>query len=86
MFSQDVRGTQVKVVDDHVVDDVRDLVAHCLELLEVRMEVVVVLSLHRLQVPWLGRLVGEGVEVGSELRTEAVLAVDAVVGEVAKPL
>lgn len=49
----------IEVLNIHCLRDVRGVVSHGLEMFEERAERLVVVAPNRLEVPWLGELVGE---------------------------
>jgi hypothetical protein len=75
-----VIGSPVEVFDHRCLDDFEDAVPHGRKPLEVRSEGFLALAPDGFEVPWLRRLIGEGLEVGDEALTEVILIVDAVSG------
>jgi hypothetical protein len=75
-----VIGSSVEVFNHYRLNDFRDAVPQCLKPLEVRPEGLIILAPHGFEVPWLRRLVREGLEVGDETPTEVTPIVDAVLG------
>jgi hypothetical protein len=73
-------GSSVKVFHHRCLDDFGDAVPRCLKPLEVRLEGFIVLAPDGFEVPWLHRLVREGLEIGDETPTEVAPIVDAVSG------
>jgi hypothetical protein len=73
-----VIGSPVEVFDHRRFRDLGDTISHGLESFEVRPESFVPPVLDGFEVPWLRRLVGEGLEVGDETSTEITPVVDAV--------
>jgi hypothetical protein len=72
-----VIGSPVEVLDHRCFHDLGDSIPHCLKSFEVRPESLIPLALDGFEVPWLRRLVGEGLEVGGEAPTEVAPVVDA---------
>jgi hypothetical protein len=70
----------VEVLDHCCFRNLRDMISHGLEPFEVRLESLIPSAPDGFEVPWLRRLVGEGLEVGDEAPTEVTLVVDAVSG------
>jgi hypothetical protein len=81
-----VIGSLVEVFNHHRLGDLGDAVPHGLKPLEVRPKGFIVLVPDGFEIPWLHRLVGEGLEVGDEAPTEVVPIVDAVSWQMSEPL
>jgi hypothetical protein len=75
-----VIGSSVEVLDHGRLRDLGDTISHGLKPFEVRPESLIPLALDGFEVPWLRRLVGEGLEVGGETSTEVPPVVNAVSG------
>jgi hypothetical protein len=68
----------VEVLNHCCLSDLGDTVSHGLKPLEVRPKCFIALMPDGLEVPWLRRLVGEGLKVGDEMPTEVTPIVDPV--------
>jgi hypothetical protein len=68
----------VEVLNYHCLNDLRDVISHGLKPLEVRPKCFIPSAPDGFEVPWLHRLVGEGLEVGDEAPTEVAPIIDAV--------
>jgi hypothetical protein len=68
----------VEVLNHCCLSDLGDTVSHGLKPLEVRPKCFIVPMPDGFEVPWLRRLVGEGLKVGDEMPTEVTPIVDAV--------
>jgi hypothetical protein len=68
----------VEVLDHCYFRNLEDSIPHGLKSFEVRLKIFVPSALDGLEVPWLHRLVGEGLEVGNEALAEVAPVVDAV--------
>jgi hypothetical protein len=75
-----VIGSPVEVFDHCRLDIFRDAVPHGLKPLKVRPEGLLGLAPDGFEVPWLRRLIGEGLEVGDETPTKVVPIIDAMLG------
>jgi hypothetical protein len=75
-----VVGFPVEVFNHCCLGDFGDAVPHGLKPLEVRPKGFIASAPNGFEVPWLRRLVEEGLEVGDEAPTEVVPIVDAVWG------
>jgi hypothetical protein len=67
-----VVGSPVEVLNYGRLSDFGDAVPHCLKPLEERPEGLIILAPNGFEVPWLRRLVGEGLEVGDEAATKSL--------------
>jgi hypothetical protein len=56
-------GSPIEIFDHSCLSNLGDMVPHCLESSEERTESFIVLALDGFEIPWLRRLVGEGLEV-----------------------
>jgi hypothetical protein len=68
----------VEVLNHCCLSDLTDTISHGLKPLEVRPECFIASAPDGFEVPWLRRLVGEGLEVGDETPTEVTPIVDVV--------
>jgi hypothetical protein len=68
----------VEVLDNSCLSDLGDAIPHGLKPLEVRPKCFVPPASDGFEVPWLRRLVGEGLEVGNKAMTEVAPIIDAV--------
>jgi hypothetical protein len=68
----------VEVLNHCCLSDLGDAISHGLKPLEVRPECLIAPTPDGFEVPWLRRLVGEGLEVGDETLTEVTPIVDVV--------
>jgi hypothetical protein len=75
-----VIGSPVEVFNHRRLGDFGEAVLHGLKSLEVRPERFIALTPDGFEVPWLHRLVKEGLEVGDETPTEVAPIVDVVSG------
>jgi hypothetical protein len=73
-----VIGSLVEIFNHRYLGDFGDTVSHGLKSLEVRPKCFIALMPDGFEVPWLHRLVREGLEVGNETPTEVTPIVDAV--------
>jgi hypothetical protein len=71
-------GSSIEVLDHYYFCHLRDSVPHGLKPFEICPKGLVSLVLDGFEVPWLRRLVGEGLKVGDEAPTEVGPVVDAV--------
>jgi hypothetical protein len=72
----------IEVLDHYCFRNLGDTISHGLKPFEVLLESFIPSALNGFEVPWLRRLVGEGLEVGDKTPTEVVPIVDAVSGQV----
>jgi hypothetical protein len=75
-----VVGSPVKVFNYCRLGAFVDAVPHCLKPLEERSKSFIILAPDRIEVPWLCRLVEEGLEIGDQASTEVAPIVDTVSG------
>jgi hypothetical protein len=68
----------VEVLNDCCLSDLGDAISHGLKPLEVRPKCFIPPAPDGFEVPWLRRLVGEGLKVGGEAPTEVAPIIDAV--------
>jgi hypothetical protein len=73
-----VVGSPVEVLNHCCLSDLEDAISHGLKPLEVQPKCFIPLAPNGFEVPWLHRLVGEGLEVGDKTMTEVAPIVDAV--------
>jgi hypothetical protein len=73
-----VIGSPVEVLDHCCFSDLGDAISHGLKPLEVRPKSLIPSATDGFEVPWLRRLVGEGLEVGDKTPTKVAPIVDAV--------
>jgi hypothetical protein len=72
----------VEVLNHCCLSDLGDAISHGLKPLEVRPKCFITPAPDGFEVPWLRRLVGEGLEVGDEALTEVAPIIDAVLWQV----
>jgi hypothetical protein len=72
-----VIGSPVEVLNHYCLSDLGDAISHGLKSFEVRLKRFVPSAPDGFEVPWLSRLVGEGLEVGNKTLTEVAPIVDA---------
>jgi hypothetical protein len=75
-----VIGSPIEVLDHYCFSDLGNAISHGLKPLEVRSKSLIPSTPDGFEVPWLRRLVGEGLEVGDKTPTEVTPIVDAVSG------
>jgi hypothetical protein len=72
--------SSVEVLDHCCFNNLENTISHCLKPFEVRPKSLIPPAPDGFEVPWLRRLVGEGLEVGDKTLTEVAPIVDAVSG------
>jgi hypothetical protein len=75
-----VVGSPTKVFNYYRLSDFGDAVPHRLKPLEEQSESFIILAPDGFEVPWLRRLVEEGLEIGDEASTKVAPIIDAVPG------
>jgi hypothetical protein len=73
-----VIGPSIEIFNHRCLSDFEDMISHGLKPLEVLSKCFIPLALDGFEVPWLRRLIGEGLEVSDETSTEVAPIVDAV--------